>query len=116
MHIIDLGPERSAPITEYGSRLARGQRLADGAGEAHVYVVHLEAGGEIGMHPAGFGQMFLVVSGTAWVAGADGARRQVRTGQGAVIARGESHAKGSDAGCTAVMVQLARLAPTAPPL
>jgi quercetin dioxygenase-like cupin family protein len=114
MHIIDLGPERAAPITEYGSRLARGLRLADGAGEAHVYVVHFEAGGEVGMHPAGFGQMFLVVAGTGWVAGADGVRRRVCTGQGAIISRGERHAKGSDTGCTAIMIQLAELAPTPP--
>jgi quercetin dioxygenase-like cupin family protein len=67
--------------------------------------VHLEAGGEIGPHPAGIGQLFLVVAGSGWVAGADAVRRPLRAGQGAVIARGEVHAKGSDAG-SAVMIQL----------
>lgn len=111
MHVIDFGPGRAAPITEYDSRAAHAQRLADGAGEAHVYVVHLTAGGEIGPHPAGFGQLFLVVDGVGWVAGADGVRHPVRAGQGAVIARGEVHAKGSAGGCTAVMIQLAELTP-----
>lgn len=111
MHIIDFMPERAASVTEYASRGASAQRLADGAGEAHVYAVHLEAGGEIGAHPAGFGQLFLVIAGSAWVASADGARHSVSAGQGAAIARGEVHAKGSDAGCTAIMIQLAALAP-----
>jgi quercetin dioxygenase-like cupin family protein len=106
MHIIDFGPEQGAPITEYASRGATAQPLAHGAGETHVYAVHLEAGGEIGPHPAGIGQLFLVVAGSGWVAGADGLRRPLRAGQGAVIARGELHAKGSDAGCSAVMIQL----------
>ena len=113
MHVIDFNAERSAPITEYDSHGASAQPLADGAGEAHVYAVHLAPGGEIGPHPAGFGQLFLVVAGEGWVAGADGMRCCVRAGQGAVIARGEVHAKGSEAGCSALMIQLAELA-TAP--
>lgn len=106
MHLIDFGREHGAPITEYASRGATAQPLAHGDGETHVYVVHLAAGGEIGPHPAGIGQLFLVVVGSGWVAGADGVRRPLRAGQGAVIARGEVHAKGSDAGCSAVMIQL----------
>jgi quercetin dioxygenase-like cupin family protein len=113
MDIINFGPERAEPITEYASRGARAQPLANGTGEAHFYAVHFEVGGEIGPHPAGFGQLFLVVAGDGWVSGGDGVRRPVRAGQGAVIARGEMHAKGSEAGCTAIMIQLAELRPTA---
>ena len=109
MHVIDFGPERATPITEYASRLASARLLADGSGEGHVYAVHIAAGGEIGPHPAGFGQLFLVVTGSAWVAGADGVRRPVCAGQGAVIVRGEVHAKGSETGCSAVMIQLREL-------
>ena len=109
MHIIDIGPEHSVPITEYASHGASAQPLAHGAGEAHVYAMHFAAGGEIGPHPAGFGQLFVVVAGAGWVAAADGVRHTVRAGQGAVIARGEVHAKGSDGGCSAVMIQLADL-------
>jgi quercetin dioxygenase-like cupin family protein len=112
MHVIDFNPERSTPITEYDSRGASTQPLASGAGEAHVYAVHVAAGGEIGPHPAGFGQLFLVVSGEAWVTGGDGVRHSVRAGHGAVIARGEVHRKGSAPGCTAIMIQLAELTST----
>jgi quercetin dioxygenase-like cupin family protein len=110
MHVIDFGPERAAPVREYASRGASAQPLGHGGGEAHVYAVHIAAGGEIGLHPAGFGQLFLIVSGAGWVAGADGARRSLGAGQGAIIARGELHAKGSETGLTAVMIQLAELA------
>jgi quercetin dioxygenase-like cupin family protein len=113
MHVIDFGLEHAAPITDYASRGASAHALADGAGEAHVYVVHLAAGGEIGAHPAGFAQLFLVVAGAGWVTGADGVRHAVRAGQGAVIARGEMHAKGSRPGCTAIMIQVAELTPPA---
>jgi hypothetical protein len=113
MNLIDFGPEHAAPISEYGSRGAAAHPLADGAGEAHVYALHLEAGGEIGPHPAGFGQLFLVIAGEGWVAGADGVRQTVCAGQGAMIARGEVHAKGSRTGLTAVMVQVAELAAVA---
>ena len=109
MHLIDFGPERAAPITEYASRRAGALSLADGAGEAHLYAVHLDAGGEIGAHPAGFGQLWLVVAGEGWVAGSDGVRHPVRAGMGALFARGEMHAKGSESGCAAIMIQLAEL-------
>ena len=39
--------------------------VAEGAGEAHAYVLYFEPGGEIGAHEAGFGQLFFAVSGTA---------------------------------------------------
>lgn len=113
MHVIDFGSDRAVPITEYASRGAAAHPLADGAGEAHVYAVHPAAGGEIGPHPAGFGQLGLVVGGEGWVAGADGVRRPVRAGQGVVIGRGEVHAKGSEARCSAVMIQLAERMPAA---
>jgi quercetin dioxygenase-like cupin family protein len=113
MYVIDFGASRAAPITEYASHGASAVPLADGAGEAHVYALHFSAGGEIGPHPAGIGQLFLVIRGDAWVAGGDGVRRAVGAGQGAVIARGEVHAKGSGAGCTAIMIQLAELTPAA---
>ena len=109
MHLVSFGPDLATPITTYQSSGAAAQALADGAGEAHVYAVHFAAGGAIGAHPAGFGQLFLIVSGTGWVAGADGVRHEVPAGSGALIARGEVHAKGSAAGCSALMIQVATL-------
>jgi len=112
MQIIEFGPERATPVTEYASRETKARHLAAGTGEAHVYALHFGAGGEIGPHPAGFGQLLLIVAGVGWVAGGDGVRHAVRAGQGALIARGELHSKGSDTGCSALMIQLAELGPT----
>jgi quercetin dioxygenase-like cupin family protein len=112
MHIIDFTPEHAVPITAYHSRVASSQPLGDGHGEAHVHAVHFGPGGYIGPHPAGFGQLFCAMAGVGWVAGADGVRHELRTGQAAIFARGELHSKGSDTGLTALIVQIADLTTT----
>lgn len=98
------------PITLYQSHGAHALPLADGRGEGHVYCIRFAPGGAIGPHEATFGQLFLVVAGSGWVSGGDGVTRSLGVGQGAVIGRGEVHAKGSDIGMTAIMVQLTDLA------
>jgi quercetin dioxygenase-like cupin family protein len=99
-------------ITEYESKFAAAVAVADGAGEAHVYVVYLEPGAEIGPHVAGFAQLFFAAAGSGWVAGSDGERVRLGEGEAAFIARGEVHSKGSKAGMTAFMVQVRDLTPT----
>lgn len=85
--------------------------LAEGEGEAHAYVIYLQPGGEIGPHEAGFGQLFLALAGEGWVAGQDGVRQTLATGEAAFFARGELHSKGSETGLTALMVQVRELTP-----
>lgn len=114
MHLIDFIPARVTPISAYESHGAYALALADGRGEGHVYCIRIEPGGAIGPHEASFGQLFLVVAGTGWVSGVDGLRQPLGIGRGAFIERGEVHAKGSDGGLTAIMVQLTDL--TAAPL
>ena len=97
------------PIREYGSVGASTAEIASGRGEAHVYRVHFEPGGQIGPHRAGFGQLFLVTAGAGWVADGDDDRRELAVGEGAYIRRGEVHAKGSDTGMTALIIQVAEL-------
>jgi quercetin dioxygenase-like cupin family protein len=109
MEVIDFRNDHGTPITEFASRLAASVDLAHGDGEAHVYVVHVDAGGEIGPHVAGFGQLFVVVTGSGWVREADGPRVEVDAGQAAYFPRGTVHAKGSDHGMTAVMIQVTDL-------
>ena len=109
MRIVDFSASHAQPIETYESVAASAVRLGDGEGEAHVYGVHVEAGGRIGEHPIGFGQLFLVVTGSGWVSGADGRRVAVAAGQGAYFEKGERHAKGSETGMTAVMVQVSRV-------
>jgi len=108
MNVIAFSAESASPITEFGSRGAFAQLLADGDGETHIYFIQFEAGGVIGPHPAGFDQLFLVTSGSGWVAGPDGLRQSLSAGHAAAISRGEIHSKGSDVGLTAIMIQIER--------
>ena len=111
--IIDCSEERAEPIERFESVGASSVRLGDGHGEAHVYCIRFEPGGKIGQHPTGFGQLFLVVDGAGWVSGQDGVRVELAAGQGAYFPRGELHAKGSDVGMTAIMIQVRELEPAA---
>ena len=114
MELITPEPGDAQPVERYRSGGAAVHALAHGTGEAHVYAVHFEPGGEIGVHPAGYAQLFWVVSGAGWVSGGDGARVPLVAGQGALFRRGEEHAKGSETGMTAIMIQVADL-DAAPP-
>jgi hypothetical protein len=109
MYVIDLRTTAGAPIAEFGSIGASAAHLASGGGDAHVYVVRIDAGGFIGPHEAGFDQLFVPVSGEGWAAGADGVRHSIGVGQAALITRGECHDKGSDTGLTALMMQVEHL-------
>jgi len=108
MEIVRLGVDDAEEIgpRPYEVRLASAIELAEGAGEAHAYVIHFEPGGEIGAHEAGFGQIFFAAAGSGWVAGGDGERLALPEGSAALIRRGEIHSKGSKTGMTARMVQV----------
>lgn len=109
MTIIDLQTAALEPIQAFESIAASSAEIAAGAGEAHVHVVRIEAGGVIGPHEAGFGQFFLVVSGLGWAAGANGERWTLHAGQAAYIERGEMHSKGAQSDLVALMVQVGDL-------
>jgi len=106
MLVLETSREAAEPIERFESHGAWSQRLGSGAGESHVYVIHCNAGGEIGPHEAGFDQIFLVTEGSGWGAGADGVRTSLACGQAAVYRRGEVHSKGSESGMTAIMIQI----------
>ncbi len=114
MRIVEFDPERARPIEVYESAGASSLVLGDGAGETHVHYMHFEPGSVIGEHAAGFGQLFLVVSGSGWASGGDGVRHELAAGRGAFFERGERHAKGSDEGMTVIMVQTHDLHPHLP--
>lgn len=79
-----------------------------------MYTLHFDAGGSIGHHRAGPAQLFLIVEGVGGVEGEDGTKREVQIGEAAYFSPGEMHAKGSDSGMTAIMIQLDGLEPLAP--
>jgi len=114
MKRLNLRPDVAQTITNFGSTGVSSVKCASGSGEGHVYNLYFEAGGQIGRHPAGPAQVFLAVEGSGWVEGEDGVRREVRTGEAAYIAPGEMHAKGSETGMTAIMIQLDRFDIAAP--
>lgn len=95
-----------APVVDFQSRDSHAAELATGSGEAHIHVVHIAAGGEIGPHVAGFGQLFLCLAGSGWVAAADGARVSISQEQVVYFARGELHSKGSAEGLRALIIQV----------
>ena len=95
-------------LTSYGStgaslvRAALVEQPQDGFA---VDVVRLAPGGTLGRHRTRLWQLFLAVEGSGWVAGSDGARRRLGTGQAALWEPGEEHASGTDDGLLAVVVQ-----------
>jgi quercetin dioxygenase-like cupin family protein len=99
-------------IVTYEAHGASAARLVFGAGEAHAYLLHFDAGGAIGRHEAGYGQLFVVVEGRGWVFGQDDVRTDVSAGDVVLFQRGEHHDKGSETGMTAVMVQVRDLSAT----
>jgi hypothetical protein len=106
MQLVDLSPTRATAIGEFEAAGAAALALATGAGSAHIYALYVEAGGHIGPHVAGFGQLLVPLTGSGWVAGADGVQFALVPGQVAYWKRGELHSKGSEAGMTALMIQV----------
>jgi quercetin dioxygenase-like cupin family protein len=106
--VIPLRPSsvELAPITDFESVGAFSGELANGSGEAHIHFVEIAAGGEIGPHIAGFGQIFLCLEGTGWIAASDGQRIPIQTGEAVHVARGELHSKGSLTGMRGLIVQV----------
>ena len=108
MKLLRFGKEKSSKIENYDSVGAWAQPLGDGAGASHVYSVYLDSDSEIGPHPTGFCQLFLVTGGSGWVASADNRRVELAAGEGAFFEKGEVHSKGSDSGMHAIMIQVDR--------
>jgi len=106
MQLIDAAPERATAIREFEAAGAAALAVASGAGAAHVYMLYIEPGGQIGPHVAGFGQLLVPLTGSGWVAGADGVKLALAPGQVAHWSRGELHSKGSDVGMSALMIQV----------
>jgi quercetin dioxygenase-like cupin family protein len=109
MQVIEAGRHVAERIERFGSRGAWSAKLGEGHGECHVYAIHFDGPGEIGPHEAGFDQLFVVVEGTGWAAGADGNRVALQQGQAALFRRGEVHSKGSEERMSAIMIQVQTL-------
>jgi quercetin dioxygenase-like cupin family protein len=111
MRIYDFDPRVGQPVPMFQSRAAQIAELGEGKGESHAFLVHFDCGGVIGPHPAEFGQLFAPMEGSGWIEGGDGMRHAIHPGQVAFVERGEMHAKGSDGGMTALMIQIRDFTP-----
>jgi quercetin dioxygenase-like cupin family protein len=102
------------PITQFGSVGAAIAPVArPGPGAVQLGCMHLAAGGRIGRHPASGAQLFLVVAGAGWVAGADGARVPLNAGEAAFWEPGEDHESGTERGMTALVLEADEMDPAA---
>ena len=108
LRVLRFDASGAVPITQFDSVASSAIQLGHGDGECHTYAVRLEPGGEIGFHPAGFGQLFIVVEGRGWVATKE-TRVDVVAGEAVSIDQGTIHAKGSTDGLVAIMVQMRNL-------
>lgn len=95
---------RERAISAHGSVGFIATRVASGDGRLTVTYLTVEPGGTIGTHPAASAQVFLVVSGSGWVAGPDGTRVPVSAGDGVRWEAGEVHTSGTGTGFTALDV------------
>jgi quercetin dioxygenase-like cupin family protein len=105
MRIISYGAQQGIDITGFGSVGVRLTPLVR-MGQGGVAVMRVAAGGEIGRHPAGVDQLFVVVAGRGTVCGADGVWQSVEAGQAVLWAAGEEHATRADEPLVAVVVEV----------
>lgn len=114
MEILALTSDPDTVVTDFGAVATRSRTWLHGAGEAHIHTVRFDPGGGLTPHPTGYSQLFIPLSGTGWVSGADDVRVPLSVGQAAFFRRGERHAKGSETGLVALMIQVRDLAPPTP--
>jgi hypothetical protein len=96
-------------IQRYGSEGLRATRIAEGDGQMRLTCLTVEPGGVIGTHPATDTQLFLVMAGEGWTAGAGGEQVPITTGWGVRWDAGEMHTSGTETGLTALAIEGAAL-------
>jgi quercetin dioxygenase-like cupin family protein len=106
--VLDFTRERGLPVLDFQSRHASSRRLGEGTGDVRVHTLQFDPGGEVGIHPAGFDQIFFVLSGRAWAEG-EGGRTELGPGQGVFFPCGEHHSKGSATGALTIVLQVTSL-------
>jgi quercetin dioxygenase-like cupin family protein len=105
MEVINISALGWVDVTWDDARGAKAASIAFGRGEAHVRSLRIEAGGEIGPHETGSGQLFVPIQGRGWVREGEH-EAALEVGEAAYLPRGVMHAKGSDVGLLALVVQV----------
>jgi GrpB-like predicted nucleotidyltransferase (UPF0157 family) len=104
MKVVRFDEEISVPAPQTDSRLRAIQLAGEGA-RVRVDVVHLGAGGHLGLEPAPRRRFLGVTSGVGAVTMPAGRTYQLRTGYGVLIEAGEKGKVESDAGLTAINIE-----------
>ncbi len=105
MEVIDISALGWVEVTWDDARGTEAASIAFGHGEAHVRALRIEAGGEVGPHETGSGQLFVPIHGRGWVREGE-QEAALEVGRAAYFPRGVIHAKGSDVGLLALVVQV----------
>jgi quercetin dioxygenase-like cupin family protein len=105
VRVIDFVAEPGRQITTFGSQGLSGVGLIR-AGSVGVTVLRLEAGGQIGRHPAPVDQLFVMVAGSGSVSGDTGEWRPIGVGQAAYWTAGEQHATRAEESLTAIVIEM----------
>ncbi|MGR6542751.1 cupin domain-containing protein [Paenibacillus tundrae] len=92
-------------ITAFDSKAAMIAPILRNTAGCHVAFLKLNAGGNVGLHPAVGEQLFFVLEGEGWVEGGDGKRVMITSGEAAFWSNGENHQTGSDHGLTALVIE-----------
>ncbi len=108
MEILDFRRASGRAVHAHGSVGVLARAVVRGDGGA-VTVLHVEAGGEVGRHPATVDQLLVVVSGRGRVQGGDGTWVEVVAGQAAVWRAGEEHVTTAAETLTAWVVEMPEL-------
>jgi mannose-6-phosphate isomerase-like protein (cupin superfamily) len=104
MRIIGYGAVQGREVSDFGSRGVRFTGLTR-TGDGGVAVLRVAAGGEIGRHPAGADQLFVVIAGRGGVCGGDGVWHPIEAGQAALWTAGEEHTTRADEPLVAIVVE-----------
>ena len=92
-------------VTGHSSIGLYATRIAEFTETTRATCLTVGPGGVIGTHPASAHQVLLIVVGSGWVAGTDGVRTPITSGQAAYWAPGEVHTTGTDTGLTAIALE-----------
>lgn len=105
VRIIKFAGGPGHPIERFGSAGTHqlGGVLFNGGGGWTFITV--DAGGHLGRHPTVLSQLFVVIEGSGWVAGADGTRMPITSGEAALWEAGEKHESGTDAGMRVAVLE-----------
>jgi hypothetical protein len=105
VEIVLVAAEPGRSIEQFNSVRARHLGGARFSGNGALTFLMLEARSHLGRHPTVLRQLFCVVSGSGWVAGADGVRHAIHVGQAALWDAGEEHDSGSEDGMTVAVLE-----------